>query len=276
MPLIASKQVWTQQPQYVVEKDASSALYRGAANSSAIFVGNNSAIAKVNGAHGVASSFNGTNQYAAIGGMPVVSETTLFMLVRFRSGITGTKYSQTTARNDIEGYSLLGFNYDHADLSTFHKAWQCYRGSIFYPCAYTKAINTTDYYLLSATVTASQLRIYHNADLDSTTAVSGAAPTPTGVFYIGCGTWAGATTAYLDADIVLAGEIPIAMPDSWHRELVDNPWKLLKKQKNALVEVNVRRTVRKGDQEALDGIIHLLDALQDEHDGIELINQKKH
>lgn len=51
-------------------------------------------------------------------------------------------------------------------------------------------------------------------------------------------------------------------------------WKLLKKQKNALVEVNVRRTVRKGDQEALDGIIHLLDALQDEHD--ELINQKKH
>ncbi len=53
-------------------------------------------------------------------------------------------------------------------------------------------------------------------------------------------------------------------------------WKLLKKQKNALVEVNVRRTVRKGDQEALDGIIHLLDALQDEHDGIELINQKKH
>ena len=53
-------------------------------------------------------------------------------------------------------------------------------------------------------------------------------------------------------------------------------WKLLKKQKNALVEVNVRRTVRKGDQEALDGIIHLLDALQDEHDGIELFNQKKH
>ncbi|MBP6238829.1 MAG: hypothetical protein KA536_21955 [Saprospiraceae bacterium] len=53
-------------------------------------------------------------------------------------------------------------------------------------------------------------------------------------------------------------------------------WKLLKKQKNALVGVNIRRTVRKGDQEALDGIIHLLDALQDEHDGIELINQKKH
>ena len=51
-------------------------------------------------------------------------------------------------------------------------------------------------------------------------------------------------------------------------------WKLLKKQKNSLVEVNIRRTVRKQDQEALDGIIHLLDALQDEHD--ELINQKKH
>ncbi|MFZ1704376.1 MAG: hypothetical protein WAT79_08510 [Saprospiraceae bacterium] len=53
-------------------------------------------------------------------------------------------------------------------------------------------------------------------------------------------------------------------------------WKLLKKQKNSLVEVNIRRTVRKQDQDALDSIIHLLDALQDEHDGIELINQKKH
>ena len=52
-------------------------------------------------------------------------------------------------------------------------------------------------------------------------------------------------------------------------------WELLKKQKNSLVEVNIRRTVRKQDQEALDGIIHLLDALQDEHDGIELINPKK-
>ena len=43
-------------------------------------------------------------------------------------------------------------------------------------------------------------------------------------------------------------------------------WKLLKKQKNSLVEVNIRRTVRKQDQGHLDGIVHLLDALQDENE----------
>lgn len=43
-------------------------------------------------------------------------------------------------------------------------------------------------------------------------------------------------------------------------------WDLLKKQKKSLVEVNVRRTVRKQDQKALDGIIHLLDAIQEEHE----------
>lgn len=42
--------------------------------------------------------------------------------------------------------------------------------------------------------------------------------------------------------------------------------KTYKQLYKAFLEVNIRRTVRKQDQEALDGIIHLLDALQDEHE----------
>lgn len=52
-------------------------------------------------------------------------------------------------------------------------------------------------------------------------------------------------------------------------------WNLLRKQKNTLVFITMKRSVGKKELNDIDGIIQLLDALQDEQED-QAINNKSH